>query len=278
MRKLLIIAMTMLLANAAAADIPTCACRDSKTPEDTIAACTSDLRQKSAPENRAVTLTFRAKAYEEQGMAAEARADYDETVALAPSFGAWFNRGQFFLDSGKFAPATADFSSAIALYDSTKGRGIPDAQYWEAHMQRGHALRRGEHYPEAIEDYSLIIDQDSRNLSAYTQRAFCYSHLGKLDEDIADLNVSMKLNGIDAVSLYNRALAYVRKGDQAQAMADFNDAIKRSPNWAAPLVGRGNLLEQQGQRDKALADYHRAAQLEPMLPSAAAASARLSEP
>ena len=87
--------------------------------------------------------------------------------------------------------------------------------------------------------------------------------------------MSMKLNGIDAVSLYNHALAYVRKGDQAQAMADFNDAIKRSPNWAMPLVGRGNLLEQQGQQGKALADYHKAAQLEPTLPAATAALARL---
>src|SRR5665213_2202752 len=102
MRVHLIIAAAMLVASAAAADIPTRACRDSKAPEDTIAACTSDLKQKSAPENRAVTLTFRAKAYEAQGMAAEAGADYDQAVALAPSFEAWFNRGQFFLDSGQF--------------------------------------------------------------------------------------------------------------------------------------------------------------------------------
>lgn len=275
MRVNLVIAMTMLLATAAYADIPSRACSNSKKPEDTIAACTSDLKQQAAPENRAVTLTARAKAYEEQGMTDEAKADYDQAVTLAPSFATWFNRGQFFLDSGLFAPATADFTSAIALYDSTKGRGIPEAQYMEAHMQRGHALRRGEHYAEAVADYSLIIENDSRNLSAYTQRAFCYSHLGRLDDDIADLNMTMKLNGSDGISFYNRALAYVRKGDQAQAMTDFNDAIKRYPGWAVPLVGRGSLLEQMGQQDKALADYHKAAQLDPKLPAAVAALARL---
>ncbi len=264
-----------LAATPAWADIPSRACEHGKAPEDRIAACSSDLRQQAPPESRAVALTIRAKAYEEQGMDKEARADYDEAVALAPSFPAWFNRAQFLLDSGEFAPAAADFTSAIAFYDKVHGHGIADAQYKEAHLQRGHALRRQELYAEAVTDYSWVIDQDSRNLSAYTQRAFCYSHLGRLDEDIADLNRTMKLNGIDAISLYNRALAYVRKNQMDAAMADFDDAIRRSPQWAQPLVTRGGLFEQQGQRDRALADYRKAAQIQPNLQSAAEALARL---
>jgi tetratricopeptide (TPR) repeat protein len=266
------------LTMAAWADIPSRDCRKGKTPEDVVAACTSDLKQQAPAQNRAATLNARAKAYETLGMSDQAKADYDQAVELAPVFTTWFNRGQFLIDAGVFEAASDDLSKAIAFYDGQSPRehgDVTEAQYLEAHFQRGEALRRGGHYAEAVADYSLVIAAQPRNDVAFTQRAFAYSHLEQLDNDIADLTRVIALTGADAFTLYNRGLAYARKGDDAHALADFSDAIERAPSLATAYVARGSVLEQMGKRDKALADYHKAAQIDPRLESAAMALARL---
>jgi tetratricopeptide (TPR) repeat protein len=279
-RLLLCMAIMLGFVSAAAADNgPSRACR-SKKPEDAIAGCSADLKQPHEAANHAAILEARAKAYEQQGMDGEAKADYDAAVALQPGFITWFNRGQFLLDASLFDAAADDLSKALALYDRTPphDRGeITEDMALQAHFQRGQALRRSEHYAEAVADYSLVIAAQPRNDDALTQRAIAYSHLGRLDEDIADLTRVMALKKPDAVSLYNRGQAYIRKGDDARALEDFSDAIARSQGMASAYVARGGVLEHMGQRDKALADYRKAAQIDPKLPSAATALARLGE-
>jgi tetratricopeptide (TPR) repeat protein len=275
---LLCIAIILGFVSAAAADDgPSRACR-SKKAEDAIAGCTTDLKQPHEAANRAAILESRARAYEEQGMTDEAKADYDEAVALRPGFITWFNRGQFLLDANLFDQVADDLSQAITLYDRTPphDRGeMTEDLYLQAHFQRGQALRRGEHYAEAVEDYSLVITAQPRNDVALTQRATAYWRLGKFDEDIADLTRFMALKRPDPVTLYNRGLAYARKGDDADALADFSDAVERSQGMASAYVARGSVLEHMGQPGKALADYRKAAQIDPKLPSATAAVARL---
>jgi tetratricopeptide (TPR) repeat protein len=263
---------------AAWADIPSRDCREGKKPEDIIAACTTDLKQPTSDFNRGATLNDRAKAYDALGMSDKAKADYDRAVVLAPVFTTWFNRGQFLIDAGSFDAAADDLSKAIAIYDGQRPHDhgdVTESQYLEAHFQRGEALRRGEHYAEAVADYSLVIANQPRNDVALTQRAFAYSHLGQLDNDIADLTRVIALTGADAFTLYNRGLAYARKGDDAHALADFSDAIERAPSLATAYVARGGVLEHMGQQGKALADYHKAAQIDPGLESATLAMARL---
>lgn len=260
------------------ADIPSRDCRKGKTPEDIIAACTSDLKQPTSDFNRGAALNDRAKAYDALGMSDKAKADYDQAVVLAPVFTTWFNRGQFLIDTGLFDAAANDLSKAIAFYDAQPPHGhgdVTEAQYLEAHFQRGEARRRGGHYAEAVADYSLVIAAQPRNDVAFTQRAFAYSHLGQLDNDIADLTRVIALTKPDAFTLYNRGLAYTRKGDNAHALADFSDAIERAPSLATAYVARGGVPEHMGRRDKALADYHKAAQIDPRLESATVALARL---
>jgi len=263
---------------AAWADIPSRDCREGKKPEDIIAACTTDLKQPTSDFNRGAVLNDRAKAYDALGMSDKAKADYDQAVVLAPVFTTWFNRGQFLIDAGSFDAAADDLSKAIAFYDGQSPHehgDVTEAQYLEAHFQRGEALRRSGHYAGAVTDYSLVIAAQPRNDVAFTQRAYAYSHLGRLDEDIADLTRVIALTGADAFTLYNRGLAYARKGDDAHALANFNDAIERAPGLATAYMARGGVEEHMGRRDKALADYRAAAARDPGLESARLALARL---
>lgn len=277
-RWLLALILLLGLAGMASADVPSRDCRAGKTPEAVIAACTTDLKQPAPDFNRGAALNDRAKAYDALGMSDEAKADYDQAVVLAPVFVTWFNRGQFLIDAGTFDAAAADLSQAIAVYDGQRPHehgDVTEAQYLEAHFQRGEALRRGGHYTEAVADYTLAIAAQPRNGVLFTQRAYAYSHLGQLDADIADLTRVIALSGADAFTLYNRGLAYARQGDDAHALADFSDAIARAPGLAAAYVARGGVLEHMGQPGKALADYREAAKRDPKLESAALALARL---
>jgi tetratricopeptide (TPR) repeat protein len=253
-----------------------------KTVDDVIAACNAEIAKHRAQGETATGMLAadyesRAFAYEVKGMAPEAKADYDQAVTLAPGFITFFNRGQFLTDASLFAAAADDLTKAIALYDAAppRQRPVKEEIYLQAHFQRGEALRRDEHYAEAVADYTLILAAQPRDDLALTQRALAYSHLGRLDEDIADLTRVLDLKKPDPIVLYNRGLAYDRKGDDARALADFSDAITRLPGFAVPYVARGKVLERMGQQGKALADYRKAAALDPGLDTATAALARL---
>ena len=253
-----------------------------KSADDTITACTGEIHRLTALGNNNDALVAdyeaRAFAYEVKGMAPEARADYDQGVALAPGFPTWFNRSQFLIDAGLFDAAVEDLTQAIDFYDRTapRQRGYAtDALALQAHFQRGEALRREEKFDLAVADYSKVIAADPRNADAVANRAIAYSRLGQLDLDIADLTRLMALRKNDAIAYYNRGLAYRRKGDDARALEDFSETVTRYPTMAAAHVARGEVLEHMGQRDKALAEFREAAKIQPDLASAAAGVARL---
>jgi tetratricopeptide (TPR) repeat protein len=257
--------------------------RAAKGVDDTIAECGAEIHRLVALGNQeselAAAYEARAFAYEVKGMGPEAKADYDQAVDLEPGFITWFNRSQFLIDAGLYPAAVDDLSRAIDLHDRTPARQRgSDTVYFKALFQRAEALRRNEQYELAAADYGKVIGNDPRDSNAIANRAICYSHLGELDLDIADLTRFLELKKNDPIAYYNRGLAFRRKGDDAKALDDFSEAADHLPGMATAHLAKAEVLEYMGQRDKALAEFRAAAKIDPTLPAANAAIARLGGP
>lgn len=75
-------------------------------------------------------------------------------------------------------------------------------------------------HPDAIADYSKVIEINPKDESAYGRRGFLYSEQQKYTEAIADFTKIIELNPKDFNAYYNRGLAYKAIGKNKQAYAD----------------------------------------------------------
>ena len=83
-----------------------------------------------------------------------------------------------------------------------------------------------EEYIWAIEDFSLIINNDSTNYTAYYNRAEAYSMSGMNQEALEDYSKSIKLNPNYASAILNRGFLYMDMEDYSKAIIDFENSIE----------------------------------------------------
>jgi len=118
-----------------------------------------------------------------------------------------------------------DLSEISATNWSEIGRQAIDANRWN----------------EAINAYDKALELNPNDTSAFNNRGFAYSNLGKYRQAILDYDRAIELNPKDADAYYNRGNAYSRLGNSIYANQDFKKA-----------ANLGNILAQKYLKEKGI--------------------------
>jgi tetratricopeptide (TPR) repeat protein len=115
----------------------------------------------------------------------------------------------------------------------------------------------------ALDDFTIAISQNPKNVAAYLGRASIYSLEGNYASAIADDNKAIALDPKNAAAYSNRGNARTYQGDLSGAIADFNKAIALDPRHVHAFINRGSVKNLQKKYTAAIEDYSAAIALDP---------------
>lgn len=116
-------------------------------------------------------------------------------------------------------------------------------------------------YHEAIDDFSKAIELEPKNSKAYYNRAIVYGALGKNKEAIEDGTKAIELNPKNADAYINRGIDYIGLGNYEKAVADLNKAIELNAQDAAAYYARGYACQKLSTFERALPDFRKSAKM-----------------
>ena len=209
--------------------------------------------------NSAETYNNRGSAKHSLGQLEQAIADYDEAIRLNPDFAkAYSNRGTAKGLLGQLEQAIADYDEAIRLN--------PD--FAETYYNRGKAKGLLGQYEQAIADCDEAIRIKPDYVDAYNNRGYAKHLLGQHEKAIADYDEAIRLNPDYADAYNSRGNAKHSLGQPEQAIADYAEAIRIKPDYAEAYYNRGLVKASLEQYEQAIADYDEAIRLNPALAEA----------
>ena len=116
-------------------------------------------------------------------------------------------------------------------------------------------------YQEAVDDFSKAIELDPKNGKAYYNRAIVYGALGRNKDAIEDGTRAIELNPKDANAYINRGIDYIGIGNYGKAVADLNKAIELNAQDAAAYYARGYAHQKLSTFERALPDFRKSAKM-----------------
>ncbi len=181
----LALALTAPAVRAQAGDVGPPRC-DSPDPASAIAGCTALIQQHPSPkEALAAAYSKRGVAYLRAGRYDPAIADFTKAIALAPDFAeAWNNRATAYGAKGRYDRAIADATRAIALK--------PD--YPLAYSNRARARHLKGQDAEALTDAEKAAALAPTNIAILRSLAEIHETLGRRDAAVAEYRAMLKLD------------------------------------------------------------------------------------
>jgi tetratricopeptide (TPR) repeat protein len=185
------------------------------------------------PAEKAVAYRNRGNARADAGAAAEAIADFTESIKLRPNDAASHaGRGGARLTLGDISGAIADYSEALRL--------TPDSACFL--VGRGHARFVKGDLPDAVADFTEAIRLNPKSPSAFNRRGLAYRRSGDLAGALDDYTKAIMLNPAYALAYNNRGYIYEAQGRKEEAITDFQAALLLDPS----LVGARDGLVRLG--------------------------------
>ena len=196
---------------------------------------------------------FAALQGEETGMGREAQlAHVERAIALQPRR-AWYRETHaiYSIDTKRFAAATADLDTAIALADRPYLRFL-----------RGMVACERGNYDSSLADFDLAITGQPENNQFYRGRSLARSALGRYREALEDAGRLVRLVPQQAESHYALGMALQGMGRLGEALRAFDEALVRRPELIYPLRARADVYERLGDMKRAADDRAEAARRE----------------
>ena len=134
---------------------------------------------------------------------------------------AYNTRGRIGAAMGRFAEATRDFDSAIALN--------PD--YVAAYMNRAESHAGSGRYASAIEDLDRTIELAPDFAYAYYRRGVALSELGEIELAIESYNAAIELSPSLVQAYLDRGRAYRALGRRDEALLNFARVFESNPRF-----------------------------------------------
>ena len=160
------------------------------------------------------------------------------TIALAEPANSSFNEGFEKHRRGDLKNAIKLYSKAIEL----------DPQFTMAYQMRGAAMQQLKKYPQAISDYSMVINASEPYFKSvgYYNRGVVNNITGNYADAIVDFSQAIELDGKMAAAYFHRGIAKSKTGNQPGQLDDFRQAARLGdvvaekwlntyyPNWKLP--------------------------------------------
>lgn len=140
-----------------------------------------------------------------------------------------------------------EYRSAIALYDMLIAEGEADI---DTYFARGYAYSMIDEHSLAVQDYSVVLQQQPDSLGALNNRCWGLSEVGAFDAALGDCNKLMSLVPDADYPYLNRGIVYEKMGEMEAAMDDYVEWIKRKKNRVIRndnLAWEGTLELQMGE-------------------------------
>ena len=234
MRRIALASLAVAVAASQAMADPLADCSRGRNAEVRWRACSEVIASSAfGSDDKAVAYLNRGNARADAGAAAEAIADFSETIKLRPKDAASHaGRGRARLTLGDISGAIADYSEALRL--------APDSASFL--VGRGHARFIKGDLADAIADFTEAIRLNPKSASAFNRRGLAYRRSGDLARALDDYTKAITLNPAYALAYSNRGYVYEAQGRKEEAIADFQVALLLDPS----LVGARDGLVRLG--------------------------------
>lgn len=164
----------------------------------------------------------------------------------------------------------------LLFYIAEKVKGVKHALSCN---KLGLVLLRKNLPDEAIEQFSLAIERDSKFVDAYNNLGVAFIKKGEYDRAIESLKKGLEIGGNYADLRNNLGIAYQKKGLYSEAIAEFQQALKINPSYFEAHFNLGivylasvsrsisdpQLPPRSARERRALMHLERAAELNPQL-------------
>ena len=160
------------------------------------------------------------------------------------------DRAIYWEKRGEYEAALRDLAAAEADLDHAIELG--DRPYLR--FVRGMIRCRSGRCAESLADFDLAIGEQPMNAQFYRGRALARVAAGQLAAGLADAQHLLELAPQNAESLYVRGAALAALGRFEDALADFDETLRRRPELVYPLFARATAHERMGNAGQAAED------------------------
>ena len=156
-----------------------------------------------------------------------------------------------------------DKQAAIAacseVIRSTRDRTLLERAY----NRRGLAYTATKQFAQAVDDFSKVLQFDSKIAGYFDNRQRAFVGLGLFNDALRDANAAVKLAPTYPFVYHGRGAIYADLKRYDLAVQDFNTALSINASDAPLLVDRGKVFRAVGLIDNALADFNNAHAIDP---------------
>jgi tetratricopeptide (TPR) repeat protein len=133
----------------------------------------------------------------------------------------------------------------------------------EDHLARGKTEMERENFNDAIEEFTLAIEDDPDSAEAYNLRGLARSITREPGMALEDCSEAIELNPDYADAYNNRGTVYLSMDDIDRAIEDFTSAIEINTRFEDAYYNRGRAYAEKREYDQAIADLTRAIEIDP---------------
>ena len=142
-------------------------------------------------------------------------------------------------------------------------------QPWSAdlHLRKAAVNLELKQWQYAIDEYSQVLQKESRNLAALFYRAYANTHLRRFDLAYNDLNDLLGVVPNHFEARLSLAIVMQQIGKKKESLDQLNQLIQQHADSAVAYAARANLERSLKQDEAALYDWDRAEKLSPLDPT-----------
>lgn len=160
----------------------------------------------------------------------------------------------------KYEEALKDLDTALQLLANSEFTDAKDI-ITTALFERGCAFLAKEDSPNAIREFTKVIQSDPAHYGALNGRGTALRKIGNYEQAIRDLSQAIQFEPGESDHYLERGLTYIELKDYEKALVDFAQAASLAPASSAGYRNRGRVFALRGEHDKAISEYGRAIQV-----------------
>ena len=189
----------------------------------------------------------RAKLRLSQGDTIKAISDLDTAIMLNR-----YTHELHAMRASLIAATQKDYEKALGDINEAIRLRSQESQYYVIRAQINYFL---DDLNASLDDYSLAIEHDARNMLAYYNRGLLRAEINDVNRAIEDFSMVLRFNPTDYRTLYNRAVMYKNIHDYDNALVDISKVIDVMPDFPVAHFLRSEIYREMGNERKANKEY-----------------------